>query len=262
MESKEIVEMMGSDQSWEQIIYKIIAWEGLDPWDLDITAISSNFVDYVLQMKEMDFKIPAKFVMIAAVLLRMKSDNLTLLKYFSEDNYVEYGDDIYVDDGEEADVVDNTEDGLLNFEVNAITVPQKRLPKRKIMVDELIGSLRKVLNSSERREIKKMKASDMIKVKEDNITKRIGVLYNKINNMLTRVRKDEVKFSKLVDKWEKQEVVNTFLPLIFLENEQKILCRQEDMFKEIFVKSRDHIDKPKKPKRKISKRVKNAQKTR
>ena len=254
MDTKEIVGMMDSEQSWEQIIYKVIAWEGLDPWDLDISAMSSVFIDYILQMKELDFKIPAKFVMIATVLLRMKSDNLTLLKYFSEDNYVEYGDGVIVE-GDEADVIDNTEEGLLNFEVNPITVPQKRTPTRKIMVDELINSLRKVLNSQQRREEKKIKTSDLIKVKEDNITKRIGVLYDKINNMLSRIRKDEVKFSKLVDKWEKQEVVDTFLPLVFLENERKVECRQEEMFREIFVRRRQ-VDKHEKQKKILRKKVK------
>ena len=245
METKEIVGMMDSEQSWEQIIYKIIAWEGLDPWDLDISAMSSAFVEYIRQMKVFDFKMPAKYVMIAAVLLRMKSDNLTLLKYFSDDNYVEFDNGVIIDDGE-ADVVDNTENGILDFEVNAITVPQKRVPRRKIMVDELISSLRKVLNAQDRRTSKKLKARDMIKIREDNITKRIGRLYEKINTMLSRVKKDEVKFSKLVDRWEKQEVVNTFLPLVYLESEKKVTTRQEEMFKEIFVRKRDKSPETKK----------------
>lgn len=250
MDAKEIVGLMSSEQSWEQIVYRIIAWEGLDPWDLDIKAMSEAFVEYVTQLKELDFKIPAKYVMIAAVLLRMKSDNLTLLKYFSEDNYVEFGNESIIE-GEEADIIDNTDSGILNFEVNPITVPQKRIPKRKIMVDELVSALRNVLRAQNRRVQKKIKASDLIRIREDNITKRIGRLYEKINTMLSRVRKDEVKFSKLVDKWEKQEVVNTFLPLVFLESEKKVECRQEEMFKEIFVKRREQIDKSHKTKKKV-----------
>ena len=68
--------------------------------------------------------------------------------------------------------------------------------------------------------------------------------------MLGKVKKDEVKFTKLVDKWEKQEVVNTFLPMVFLESEKKIETRQEDMFKEIFVKKRLKRQADKSPKRK------------
>jgi len=248
MEIKQIVGLMDSEQSWEQIVYKIIAWEGLDPWDLDITALSDSFVEYIIEMKELDFKIPAKYVMISSVLLRMKSDNLTLLKYFSEDNYMEFGDEVAQSD--EADIVDSTDTGLLEFEVNPITVPPKRTPRRKVMVDELVSSLRRVLNAQERRQTKKFKQKDMIKVREDNITKRIGRLYERINTMLTKVRKDEVKFTNLVDKWEKQEVVNTFLPLVFLESEKKVETRQEDMFKEIYVKRREHVDKSSKTKKK------------
>jgi segregation and condensation protein A len=241
MEVKEIVGLMHSEQSWEQIIYKVIAWEGLDPWDLDIKALSDSFVEYVMKMEELDFKIPAKYVMIAAVLLRMKSDNLTLLKYFSEDNYVQFGQEN--PEGVEADVIDNMDNGILNFEVNPITVPQKRMPQRKIMVNELVLALRKVLDSQDRRIQRDVKARDMIKLREDNITKRIGKLYDKINGILGRIKKDEVKFSKLVDKWEKQEVINTFLPLIYLESEKKVECRQEEFFEEIFIKKREQADK-------------------
>jgi segregation and condensation protein A len=246
METREIVGMMDSEQSWEQIIYRIIAWEGLDPWDLDIAALSSAFVDYITDMKELDFKIPAKYVMVAAILLRMKSDNLTLLKYFAEDNYVEYGGEVAETDA--ADVVDNTDSATLEFEVNPITVPQKRVPTRKIMVNELVFSLRKVLNSQQRRIDKKVKARDMIKLREDNITKRIGKLYDKINNILGKIKKDEVKFTRLVDRWERQEVVNTFLPLVFLENEKRVECRQEEIFREIYIRRRE-IDKPPKQKK-------------
>jgi hypothetical protein len=40
MDEKDIMELITSEYSWEQIIYKIIAWEGMDPWNLDLSLLS------------------------------------------------------------------------------------------------------------------------------------------------------------------------------------------------------------------------------
>ena len=74
------MELITSEYSWEQIIYKVIAWEGMDPWDLDITLLSKSFMAYITKMEELDFKVPAKYIIIAAVLLRMKSDHLDFIE--------------------------------------------------------------------------------------------------------------------------------------------------------------------------------------
>ena len=57
--TNDIIDLMATGHSWEQVIYKIIAWEGLDPWDLDIKELSDSFVKYIEKLKELDFKIPA-----------------------------------------------------------------------------------------------------------------------------------------------------------------------------------------------------------
>src|SRR3989344_5814877 len=79
MDEQKILEMVKSSQSWEQILYEIVAWEGLDPWDLNIVALSDGFAKYVTGLHLLDFKIPAKYVMISSVLLRMKTEHMNLL---------------------------------------------------------------------------------------------------------------------------------------------------------------------------------------
>jgi segregation and condensation protein A len=239
---EKIMGFITSDYSWEQVIYKVVAWEGLDPWNLDLVKLSDSFMDYMTKLKEMDFKVPAKYVIISAVLLRMKSDHLQYLGDLVEDNFsmdiVEDELESHIESGTADDLDDELPEanGMNGFTVNPITVPPKRQPRRKIVVDDLVSALRRVLRAETRRDRKLKRHREKIDVKDDNITRRISLLYHKINDILGRINKEEIEFSKLVDRWEKQEVVDTFLPLIFLDHERKIQATQEEMFKEILVR--------------------------
>jgi segregation and condensation protein A len=219
-----IMQLLVSGNSWEQIIYRIIAWEGLDPWDLDLNALADAFMDYLNGIKELDFKVPAKFIIVASVLLRMKTDHLNFLEVNGDDELVFADEDAMAETKQEP------------FEVNPITVPPRRQISRRVMVTELISSLKRVLRAQERKELKTVKAKGKIKIREDKLSKRIAELYRKIGLVLNKIKEDEVEFSKLVPKWEKKVVVNTFLPLIYLDSDKRISCRQEEMFDEIYIK--------------------------
>lgn len=225
MDHTKIMRMITSPSSWEQVIYEVIAFEGLDPWDLDLTKLVEGFLEYMKGLEQMDFKIPAKYVMVASTLLRMKSDHLPLLNYFQEQ---ENGD--VVEEGSE--IIAGTEEPALN----PLTIPPRRLPQRRVVISELVQALRKVLGTQKRRELRNERAGRWIYIYGDDLGKRISSLYDRINAILSRVRKKEVGFSKLVTEWNKPGVANTFLPLIYLDNQKKVECRQEEIFDEIYVK--------------------------
>ena len=254
-----IMGFITSDYSWEQVIYKVVAWEGLDPWNLDLVKLSDSFMAYIVKLKEMDFKVPAKYVIISAVLLRMKSDHLQYLGDLVEESFsmdaIEDGLESHIESGSmDADEEGFQEEGMNGFTVNPITVPPKRQPRRKVVVDDLVSALRRVLRAETRRDRRARRHREKIDVKDDNITRRISLLYNRINDILGRIKKDEVEFTKLVDKWERQEVVDTFLPLVFLDHDNKVRATQEEMFEEIMVRRVPEQEQDKKVGIKISRR--------
>ncbi|MBI4181925.1 MAG: hypothetical protein HY520_03085 [Candidatus Aenigmarchaeota archaeon] len=217
--------MITSPSSWEQVLYEVVAWEGLDPWDIDLQKLAAGFTAYVGKLEEMDFKVPAKYVMIAAILLRMKTDHLPLLNYFNQPPEAEPLEG-------EGEAIPGVEDPV----INALTIPPRRIPTRKIIIADLVDALRKVMGSSERRSERMETAKQTIRLKQDDISRRIGTLYEKINSILGKMKKEEVEFSTLVPTWTRPEVANTFLPLVFLDHEQKVECRQEEVFQEIYVR--------------------------
>ena len=229
MKEKEIMELITSEYSWEQVIYKIVAWEGLDPWDLDICSLSMSFLQYVAKLKDLDFKIPAKFLIIAAVLLRMKSDHLEFLEILQESmEPAEFGE-------EPGGEIESAEGGEQKFELTPITAPPTRLAKRKIMINELVFALKNVLKTQEKRERRRVRLRGDIKINQENALKRIDDFYNRVVDILKGLKEDEVRFSELVKKKDKKEVVNTFMPLVYLDNDRKLRCRQDEMFDEIFI---------------------------
>ena len=238
MKEKDIIGLITKDYSWEQVLYKIIAWEGLDPWDLDIVKLSSVFLDCLEKTEQVDFKVPAKYVVIASVLLRMKSEHLHFIDWLTnpEEGIEEVGGEI-----------DSQQDSgpPENFEVNPITVPPGRQVKRKITANELVLALRKVLNTQEKRTVTNKKARKLIKIEDSNIEERIAKLHERINLMLDKIKEEELRFSEVVDEWKRESIIENFIPLIYLDNEKKIKCRQEDLFKEIFIKRHFPEDSPK-----------------
>jgi chromatin segregation and condensation protein Rec8/ScpA/Scc1 (kleisin family) len=122
-----------------------------------------------------------------------------------------------------------------DLELNPITVPPKRRPRRKIVASELIASLRAALNTHERRTERKRRHRRAIQVRDDNVTKRINDLYKRIEEVLSRIKGEEVTFSSLVEK-NRNDMVNTFLPLVHLEHDKRVDCRQDKPFEEIFIR--------------------------
>ncbi|RLJ09266.1 MAG: hypothetical protein DRP13_00640 [Candidatus Aenigmatarchaeota archaeon] len=230
MKENEILELITSEYSFEQVIYKIIAFEGMDPWDLDIKKLSDAFLQYLKKRREMDFRIPAKYIIIAAVLLKMKSEDLQQLYDLT------FGSDLDVFEAEiESEVIQPETECEIQTHLNAtLHVPPVRKPVRKIVVEELIDALRKALKTEERRKEKWERRRERIKIEQENITQRIEELYRRIDSLLTEIKK-EIKFSSLVKQWERKEVVETFVPLIHLDHQKKIKCRQEEPFEEIFI---------------------------
>lgn len=231
MQEKQILGMIKSEASWEQVIYQVVAWEGLDPWDLDLMALTKGFLDYLKKISNMDFKVPAKYLMVVANLLRMKSEHLKLMEV------VEGSEVCDVPELEEFELdPDHMEVDEEGVSVNPITTPPKRLARRKIVVNDLVKSLQRTLRSQKRRRKRKHKRRKKIKISKEDITKKINRLYDKITGLLTEMKKDEVEFSEVVEKWERGNIVDNFLPMIHLDKQKKIKAKQKKIFKEIFIK--------------------------
>ncbi|MBI4168099.1 MAG: hypothetical protein HY515_04020 [Candidatus Aenigmarchaeota archaeon] len=217
---EKILKLVVRDHSWEQIIFHLIESEGLNPNDVDLEVLSKSFVDHIDKLEELDFHIPAKMIIIAAVLLRMKSDKLGFEKELVMPE------------------VSEKPERIEKIETLPLDVPLRRQPKRKVSVQELIEALRRIVETKEKKERKFMRMQERIEITEEDISERIDKVYSKIAWILDRLYGSPLPFSKLVGDWKRKNVVKNFIPLLQLAHQGKLDIEQEDWFKEIMITRR------------------------
>ncbi len=212
--------ILSKELTWEGLIRDIVHNEGLDPWDIDISRLTKKYLDAIKKIKELDIRISGKFILAAAILLKMKADYLLAKK--EEDEKVE----------------DKKEEIVLEADYDLQPhVPQPK--KRKVTIEELISSLQKALVVNEKRKFrhKQREVNIKLKLKKVDIGEKIILLYNKILDFLKRFKIEELKFSSLVPSKQREDILWTFIPLIHLANKGKVNIRQEEEFGEIYVRT-------------------------
>ncbi len=222
----QLIDLMVSEPSWEDVIVKIVAEEQMDPWSIDIIRLANTFLIYIKKIEKLDLRIPARFILIAAILLRMKSDVLTEKKQ-----------KIFIPESEKEP------DEMLRIlaSVPPLQPPLKRIPLGNVTLNELINALRKAYQVQERRVERRRRVKRAVEfavpVPEEDITERINKLLSHINKALIEI--DNIEFSRLVKRWGRKEIVEALVPLLHLSQDGKIHLHQEQLFKEILVKLRE-----------------------
>jgi len=228
MQEQNLLEMIIKEQSWEELIYHIVSYEGLDPWDIDIIKLTSSFLKHIEGLKTLDFRIPAKVVLVAAILLKLKSEVLSPLK--EEEEYFP-----------EESMIDGFEQMREELSKMSLKPPIERHVRRKVTLDELVDALNKAMKVKEKKEQMKRVLGKRLRKEigeEEDIEMRINELMSDIDGLLMKLKSKKVKFSKIVDKWERDEIVRHFMPLLYLSSRGKVDTQQEEFFKEIFISKR------------------------
>ncbi|MEM5766115.1 MAG: segregation/condensation protein A [Candidatus Aenigmatarchaeota archaeon] len=224
-EEENILQLVLEKENWEEIIYHIVSIEKLDPWNIDLIKLTDSFLNYLKKIEGLDFRIPARVVFVAAVLLRLKADYLSI---FEEEETIEQ--------------IAQQQPIDLGIDPNLIQlgVPLRRIPKRQITLNELISALRKAIAVRERRIERRRKWKERLEfqITEDDITKKIEEMEKEIDELMKKMSSHRIGFSQIVKRWERKKIVDKFVPLLHLENDGKVETEQEDYFKEIWIKKR------------------------
>lgn len=230
-EEENILKLIIEKESWEEILYYIVSLEELDPWDVDLVKLTRAFLRFIREVEELDFRIPAKVIFVAAILLRLKSDYLSIFEEPSTTEEVIEQQRPFLDLGVDPSLV-------------RLGVPMKRIPKRQVTLDELIGALKKALTVRERKQERRKRWRDRIRLElpaEEDITKRIEKIMSEIEGAMKKQQKDRVGFRDIVEEWNRDQIIEHFIPLLHLEQNQKVRTEQTDFFKEIYISKQIEI---------------------
>lgn len=235
------------DVKWRSIIYELIRSGKIDPWDVDITKFTNEYMTMLEKLKEMNFRVSGKVVLAAAILLKIKTQRLGLDDFIvlteepEEDIGMGFEDDEFIDPDEEKLV--KLAQHIKHTKKKKYTVEPKLVGprKRKVTVFELVGALKKALEVDERRSTRRVKLEEAKRPQKKYEVKKVDIL-GKIKDVHLRLvskvkgKKRVVPFNELVQKpGEKKDTIWTFIPLLHLANEEKVWLHQEESFSDIHV---------------------------
>lgn len=205
---------------WEDVLLSLTS--DMDPWDIDLVVLAERFMDHIKKTKGEDLRIPAKVILTAAILYRMKVDSFAVAEYEQEDENPDSAINALEEDYENMDAS--------GIKIPPISVPLLRKPQGKISLDELINALDKAMTIKNRREAREV---FQVELKGDDITESIEDLFEKICDRIGVEKM--LKFSCFFDKSDRKDILRRFNSLLHLSNQERIFINQPEMFGEIYL---------------------------
>ncbi|MEA4825953.1 segregation/condensation protein A [Clostridium sp. JNZ J1-5] len=224
------------------LLLHLIKKNQMDIYDIRIYDITTQYITYLNQMKEMDLEITSEFIVIAATLLEIKSKML-LPRNDKEDEMeeedprkelvsklLEYKKFKLV-----ANFLKEKEDSVgIMFSKKPEIIEDKRIDNNDILKDITILELFNIYNNLINAHRAKMNTDNIID-KEIPLDK--FKIEDKMIELSSKLDKGEkIVFSEVIYKCEsKMEMVVTFLALLELIKLRVVSAVQEGAFKEIYV---------------------------
>ena len=212
------IEKMVLNPTWKEVLLEMIASEKLDPWNIDINALSRAFLVRIKKLKELDLHAPANIILAAAILLKYKS--LAIVPpppFIAQDAAFEEGSA-----GIEA--------------IPSIELVSRIPPKRPITLEDLMGEMEKAMTFDSREAPKPRTIEEVITLNAPDFD-----IEAEMDGIFQRVKAGAdsegwTTFSGLLSENSSDEIVHTLLPLLHLSQKKKVDLRQDEYFGEIFIK--------------------------
>jgi segregation and condensation protein A len=220
------------ETTWKSVIMDMVSSGQMDPWNVNISELTSKYIEHIRSLQEADLKISGKMLLAAALLLKMKSARLV-------------GDDLSEFDRLLAQSEMNEQDFYEGLEEmrDARQIPPEELLRliprtpqartRKVTIFDLVNALEKALETKHRRLIKlgSPEAELILPHKAIDIQLAMKQVYKHVREYFTMHHTRSMKWSRLVpSEANKTTRMYTFLPLLYLGTQRKLDVSQKNSF--------------------------------
>lgn len=219
--------------TWKDVLMGLINSEKIDPWNIDVSEITTKYLEVITKMKNLDLHLPGNLILAASILVRIKSNDLI---FKEEENLYDYGMEGLPEELMfSVDRINNSDS--TNFEL----AYKQKLPRmRKVTLEELMGAVEEAIKEESKREIKikenkreKFIMPIKIDTKKVDVEKIIKNTYNKITE-----KSDEygmVSFNNITNN-ETKDKIYSMIAILYLETHEYVTIIQETFFGEIIIK--------------------------
>lgn len=247
---------------WKGFLYQLIHDEGLDPWNVDLGILTNRYLAAVKQMTIVDFDITGKFLTIAVFLLKTKAEHLVDKDLRGIDDQiaqVQVSDNGEFGDWETLEELDSHLEDLErkrrreNYEIK-VRNPIAR--KRKVNIFDLINLLEKTFKQSNKRKANFLQRNGLEfeddmgydgPMYEENPMDLATIIDNLHNTILEQLQQtdEHIHFSKFINpEHSTLEVLEKFMPLLYLHNQDKVYLKQKNHFDDIEIHHKDKVELP------------------
>ncbi len=197
----------------------------MDPWDIDILRVSERFNSMVEMAMTEGLHVPARIILAAAILYRMKVETLHATPQEEETELV------YIEPPEPEEEHREENKGGPTFNIPPLVVPVIRKPKRRVTLEDLINALDRAMTVTNRRKARRLFKMDL---KGEDIREQLEALLALI---IEKIESNGgiVTFSELTREKDTATKIRNFSFLLHLHKDNRIDCEQPELFGEIFV---------------------------
>ena len=225
-ENVDLVDLI-DQPAWKTILIQLVKKEHMDPWDIDVVDLAEKYLTKIHALEKADLRVPANAILAASILLRLKAKTIKLssLEEWEED--------------EEEKARKIAEQQLLFSDDNIPDLHGGRMTREgAVSLDELVLGIQDILEKTKQKAAKKRALG--FEIPEFNIPLGEKDIESRTEDILARVkdRSDStgvVRFSQLLNEKHSLEMVQVFVPLLFLANKGELAMWQEAFWGEVFV---------------------------
>ena len=219
------------------LLLHLIKEDNIDIYDIKIEVITSQYLDYIKKMKDLNLSVASEYLVMASELIEMKSKMLLPKK--KEETLDEYEEDPrevlierllayrqYKEITSEFKDLEKTRKLIITKEpVNLSYYAKEEGNKENLSINDLLEAFNELLK---RKELDKPIATKITK-KELSVNEKIVSIKN-----LLRKRK-KINFEELFEVSTKEEVIVSFLSILEMVKKDEIVIMQDNNFNAITI---------------------------
>ena len=206
--------------AWKTILLDLVETEKMNPWDIDVVELTVKYIKKINDLSGHNLRVPANAILACAILVKTKSKYLRLSS---------------LDDAEK-DAALTPEQRAMMFREVPDLMSNRVAREGRITLDELVSNIEDII---QRTTPKRNGARSVPRIEINFDTSSIEEKMQEVFDLIKSKADSQgiVLFNELLSERENLDVlVETFLPVLFLMNNGKIIAYQNEFFGEIFVK--------------------------
>ena len=219
------------------LLCDLISKQKIEIKDISIFEITSQYLAYIDMLNEMDLEVTSEFIIMASKLVEIKSKYLLYKQHHEE-----HEEDPRLELVEKLEEYKKFKEASLclkenvNYTYNTyFRAKEEVISDNKIDLDEIsIDAIRKILPIILKTKV--IEGHDKSEELDLIVRKRVVSVEEKMDFFRTLIKKeDKVSFVKLVEYYDKDETIATFLAILELIKEKLILVMQNEFFDDILI---------------------------